>query len=218
MNRPAVFEAEIAAAVSPGGAHSGPATAGTSVPAPRSGVSAAQVRRATLRDAEALRVLHRASLRAMGADYYSALQIEGFLRDVTTVDPLDLADGTFLVTEIEGRIAASAAWTLRRPTYAPEQLAGGPGPIRATIRAVFTHPVFTRRGLAATLVRHCEDEAILHGRANVLELWATLSGMPLYRRLGYHAGETIQIPLPNGAQFPAVFMNKPAASSAGATA
>lgn len=154
----------------------------------------------------------------MGANYYSAIQIEGFLRDVTTVDPLDLADGTFLVAEIEGRIAASAAWTLRRPAYAPEQLAGSPGPIRATIRAVFTHPAFTRRGLAATLVRHCEDEAILRGRANILELWATLSGMPLYRRLGYHAHEATQIPLPNGAHFPAVFMSKPATSSAGATA
>lgn len=57
MNRPAAFEAESPASVPSRSAHPDPAKASTSVPAPRPGVSAAQVRRATLHDAEALGAL-----------------------------------------------------------------------------------------------------------------------------------------------------------------
>ena len=183
------------------------------------GTEVARIRRATLRDADRLRAMHHASLEALGAGHYSAHQIEGFLRDVVTVDEADLADGTFLVAEVAGEIAASAAWTLRRPAYAPDARAGGPGPVRATIRAVFTHPAFTRRGLATKVVRACEEEAVIHGRAEILDLWATLSGVPLYRRLGYRAGDaTEMIPLPNGALFPAVYMSKSVVASASAEA
>lgn len=61
---------------------------------------------------------------------------------------------------------------------------------RASIRAIFTHPEWARRGLGTMVMRFCEARA-LAGKPGVvggfsrLEMGATLSGVALYERCGY---------------------------------
>ena len=169
------------------------------------------IRKAGLRDAERMRAMHRLSLRAMGRSAYSQRQVDGFLRDVETVDEGILSDGTFFLAEADGGVVASGAWTLRKPAYAARLPEAVPGLIeepRATIRSVFTHPGFVRRGLASAIIRVCEEEAVIREPISRIELHATLTAEPLYRGLGYQPQKPMSFPLSNGEHFPAIFMIK----------
>jgi GNAT superfamily N-acetyltransferase len=167
------------------------------------------IRRARSEDAEALRAMHRVSLLALGPPCYTPRQIEGLLRDVDTVDDAILADGTCLLAEVGGAVVASGAWTLRPPAYTsrlPATLPELAARHRATVRSVFTHPGFVRRGLASAIMRVCEEEAVIHGLATHIELHATLPAALLYQRLGYEPQRAMSIALSNGERFAAIFM------------
>ena len=192
---------------------------GTGVPGSPHERSAMTIRRAVPDDGPRLRAMHRASLRRLGAGSYSPALIDRFLAEVGTLDDALLAEGTCLVIESDGAIAASGAWTLgaqaldrARPPAA--------GPVsslpRAAIRSVFTDPHFVRRGLASTIMRLCEAEAAKGDRVADFELYATLSGLPLYRRFGYRAVAPVAISLSDGNRFDAVFMTKRVGKSIGA--
>jgi GNAT superfamily N-acetyltransferase len=171
----------------------------------------ATLRRATPRDAPRLRAMHRASLMTLGADAYSARQIETFLDEVGTVDEALLGDGTYMIAELGDAIAASGGWTLRRPSYdahLPEEARKAPRKGRATIRSVFTDPRFARKGLASSIIEICEGEAAARGNATRLDLCATLSGLPLYRKLDYRSDASVSVPLSNGERFEAIYMTK----------
>ena len=53
----------------------------------------------------------------------------------------------------------------------------------------------------------CEEAAIGAGFTQ-FEMGATLTGVPLYKRLGYEERENIDLPLPNGEVLPIVRMTK----------
>jgi hypothetical protein len=55
---------------------------------------------------------------------------------------------------------------------------------------------------------HAERQAIAEGKACGTRLTATLSGVPFYLSIGYHAGQTITIGLSNGEAVAAVEMFK----------
>jgi GNAT superfamily N-acetyltransferase len=65
---------------------------------------------------------------------------------------------------------------------------------RASIRAIFTHPGYARRGLGTMMLRYCEARArdgqsspngeVVVGGFRRLEMGATLSGVALYERCG----------------------------------
>jgi GNAT superfamily N-acetyltransferase len=61
---------------------------------------------------------------------------------------------------------------------------------RASIRAIFTHPSYARRGLGTMMMRRCEAAARegipgVIGGFERLEMGATLSGVALYEKCGY---------------------------------
>jgi ribosomal protein S18 acetylase RimI-like enzyme len=167
------------------------------------------IRRAAPADEGMLRDLHRASFFGLGTGDYTAAEIAGFLADVRTVDAAMLEEGNCLTAWVEGRLAASAAWTMQQPSYLRQLGLSRPAGGRvATIRAVFTHPSFAGRGLARRLMTLCEEEAVLLGRATCIDLCATLSGLPLYRRLGYQQCRDFRLRLSNGENFRGVHMAK----------
>lgn len=173
-----------------------------------------RLRRAAASDAPALRRLHQAAFAELASDHYTPRQVDGFLADVETVDADLIADGTYYVVEHEGRVVASGGWTLRRPSYATAEdeasPPGAPTARRATIRAVFTDPAHARRGLARRIMDFSEEQAVVHGMADRLELCATLSGLPLYLRLGYTPSHATTARLTNGETFSWINMSKSA--------
>lgn len=85
---------------------------------------------------------------------------------------------------------------------------------RASIRAIFTHPEWARRGLGTMMMRYCEARAG-EGKAGEvggfsrLEMGATLSGVALYEKCGYvRSGREDRIECPNGEGVRVVHMIK----------
>ncbi|MBI1392472.1 MAG: GNAT family N-acetyltransferase [Alphaproteobacteria bacterium] len=81
-------------------------------------------------------------------------------------------------------------WGKRRTLYGGDASPGrddrlsDPARDAARIRAMYTHPDWTRRGVGSLLLRLGEDAARTAGFA-VIELGSTIPGEPLYRARGY---------------------------------
>lgn len=156
--------------------------------------STARIRLARREDMPAIEAMHFLSVQALNTRDYTADQIEAFISHLGTYDPSLIDDETYFVAEEEGRIVASGGWSLRTPQFekGTEDAGNGPGmgqgmglsPNSAKIRSIFVHPQHIRRGLATRLVQLSEEQAVMAG-CRILELWATLTGVPLYCALGY---------------------------------
>ncbi len=171
-------------------------------------MTALAFRRAAMSDLPAIRAMHRRSFSALGASAYTSDEIAAFFAAVETADPQLVEDGTFFLAEAQGSIVATAAWTARRPAYEARLSATAPTDGPGTIRSVFTDPDHAGRGLAQTLMRQVEAEAIAAG-VQRLELCATLSAVSFYGRQGYAPVAPVDLPLPGGLVFRACRMSKP---------
>jgi GNAT superfamily N-acetyltransferase len=143
------------------------------------------LRRAAVADAAALGVMHRRAVLGLAGSAYDPAQVVVLGHHLPDCGRL-IADGTLLVALAQGRILGSAGWSMAQPEHAslldaaPEPL---PGRV-ATVRAVFVDPAAARTGLGTRLMLAVEEELAAE-RFAAAELMAMLSGVPLYRRLGY---------------------------------
>jgi GNAT superfamily N-acetyltransferase len=179
----------------------------------------ALIRPARPDDLEPLLEMQQRSLRMLGADFYDGEVLEAALAEMGTMDPRLIGDGTYLVAEFDGRIAGSAGWTLRKPNYArlmPEPLLPLPGRC-GMVRSVYVAPEQTRRGIARRLMAVVEQRLTSEG-AEVAELMATLSGVPLYDALGYCAVADHVLALGGRMAFPVVRMVRPLSARSTVTA
>ncbi len=123
------------------------------------------------------------------------------------VDTQLIDDGTYIVVEHDGHIAGCGGWSRRTTMYGGDHSNGrntsllDPSVDAARIRAMYTHPRFTRRGVGRRILEICEQAARNEGFRR-LELVATVSGRPLYERFGFETVEAfddtatgVQIPL-----------------------
>lgn len=150
-------------------------------------------RDATTEDIPALQTMIGDSLRALGKGYYTQAELDGSIGYLFGPDTLLLHDRTYFILHPVGSpdvIGACGGWSFRRTLYgadsAPNRLpeARDPKVERASIRAIFTHPEWARRGLGTMMMRYCEGRA-REGGFKGLEMGATLSGVALYERCGY---------------------------------
>lgn len=178
-----------------------------------------QLRTATAADIPRLREVIEASVRGLQAEDYSPAQIEGALKSVYGVDTQLIADGTYLLAEVEATaaerpvIAGCGGWSKRKTLYGGDQYAAREDslldPVRdaAKIRAFFVHPEWARRGIGGLLLEACENAALQAGFTR-LEMGATLSGVAFYKAKGYTALENLGAPLVNGESLSIVRMAK----------
>jgi GNAT superfamily N-acetyltransferase len=171
------------------------------------------IRAATFEEIPALRRLIEASVRVLGADYYSPQQIESSLKYVFGVDTQLIEDGTYFVVEADGQLAGCGGWSKRKTLYGGDQMKSNeddlldPTAEPSRIRAFFVHPNFARRGIGRLLLDACETAARQAG-FTALELAATLPGQPLYAACGFHVIERIEVELADGVLVPIVRMGK----------
>jgi N-acetylglutamate synthase-like GNAT family acetyltransferase len=171
------------------------------------------LRKAIAADIPALEKLIDTSVRGLQTQDYTAEQIDAALRTVFTVDTQLIEDGTYFVVEQDGEMIGCGGWSQRKT------LCGGdhhsvrenawldPLQDAAKIRAIFVHPLWARRGIGSFLLKAAEDAAIAAGFTR-LEMGATLTGVSVYLRRGYHAVEKMTVPLEDGVTLPVVRMAK----------
>jgi len=173
-----------------------------------------QIRAARRDDIPRIQRLIERSVRALSVPYYDAAQIESALRFMFGVDSQLVEDGTYHVIETGDSLAAAGGWSRRRTLFGGDQWKHGadepldPAREPARIRAFFVDPAWARRGLGRSLFEACRRDARMAGFRR-LELMATLPGEPLYRSLGFTAGERIELALPDGVTVPLVTMSRP---------
>ncbi|HXC43115.1 MAG TPA: GNAT family N-acetyltransferase [Candidatus Dormibacteraeota bacterium] len=178
-----------------------------------------RVRKAVATDLPMLRALIDASVRGLQAEDYSPAQIEGALKSVYGVDSQLIADGSYLVAEVEATpgagpvLAGCGGWSKRKTLYGGDQYAGRedsllePSREAAKIRAFFVHPAWARRGIGSAILTACEEAAIAAGFTR-LEMGETLSGVAFYAAKGYAAVEEQSVALANGETLAIVRMAK----------
>ncbi|MAW82197.1 MAG: GNAT family N-acetyltransferase [Parvularcula sp.] len=148
---------------------------------------------ATEADTDAIVGLMKASI---------AENMKGFLtpeeivaaQETMGLDTTLLEDGTYFVIEAEkdGKtvMAGCGGWGKRKTLYGGNHTKGrndayaDPAKDAARIRAMYTHPDWTRQGVGTLLLELGENAARAAGFKSI-ELGSTVPGEPLYRARGY---------------------------------
>ncbi|MCE9564200.1 MAG: GNAT family N-acetyltransferase [Planctomycetes bacterium] len=97
-----------------------------------------------------------------------------------------IADGTYFVVEADGSLTGCGGWSRRATMYGADHTPGrdavllDPARDAARVRAMFTHPNHTRKGVGRLLLSLSEEAARRDGFKRV-ELMATMAGEPFYR-------------------------------------
>ena len=172
-------------------------------------------RLATRDDLAVLAPLVHAAIEQLQQGFLDAAQIESS-RAIMGVDTELIDDQTYFVVECDGEIAGCGGWSRRATLYGGSHSAGrdsallDPSKDAARVRAMYTHPSSTRRGVGRLIVSLCEAAAAAQGFSRV-ELMATRSGRPLYEAAGFVAIEEVE-DSSGGAPVPLTRMGKPITS------
>ncbi len=170
-------------------------------------------RLATEEDLPALRALMQRSIERLQDAFLTPEQVRASHK-VMGLDTQLIADRTYILIEVDGRIAGCGGWSWRATLYGGDDsvVAREPAPLdpakdAAKIRAMYTDPDFARRGIGRTVLTLCEDAARAAGFGRA-EMMATLSGEPLYRACGYLPVEAIESAPIDGVRVPLLRMEK----------
>ena len=132
---------------------------------------------------------------------------------VMGLDTRLIEDGTYFVIEADGMLAGCGGWSRRATLFGGNHSAGrndallDPLKDAARVRAMYTHPALTRRGVGRLILELCEKAAAGEG-FNHVELAATLAGEPLYRACGYCEIARFAADTPSGIRVPLIRMGK----------
>lgn len=168
-------------------------------------------RAASHADLPQLRPLIDAAIGELQRGFLDPAQIAAS-RAIMGLDTQLIDDGTYFVVEADGQLAGCGGWSRRATLYGGDHSGGrdpallDPAREPAKVRAMYTHPTFTRRGVGRLILDRCEAAAAAEG-FTTLELMGTLSGRPLYESAGFtvveHVTETA-----DGVGVPLVRMRK----------
>jgi GNAT superfamily N-acetyltransferase len=164
-------------------------------------------------DLPALTVLMNAAIADLLPQFLAPAEVEASFA-IMGLDTQLIDDGTYFIIELDGAIAGCGGWSRRATLFGGNHTAGrdarllDPKSEPARVRAMYTSPAFTRRGVGRKILEICEDAARAEGFTSV-ELGATMGGKPLYEACGYKPIELMMVPTPNGVQVPILRMGKP---------
>ncbi|MFT4605706.1 MAG: GNAT superfamily N-acetyltransferase [Rhodothermales bacterium] len=173
-----------------------------------------RIRVAQAADAPALTGLIDASIRGLGARFYSPEQISSSLTHLFGVDSVMIGDGTYFAVEDGDNLVGAGGWSFRKTPfggdaagYVRDERMRVPGSDAAIIRAMYVHPEHTRKGIGGLVLKASEDAAAAQG-FDRFELVSTLSGVAFYRSMGYRGMDAVQVNLPDGTVIDCLRMEK----------
>jgi GNAT superfamily N-acetyltransferase len=152
-------------------------------------------RLATRGDVPALAPLVQAAIDELQKGYLDEAQIRSS-RAIMGLDRQLIDDRTYFVIESGGLLVGCGGWSRRATLYGGDHSRGrnrtllDPSQDAARVRAMYTRPGFTRRGIGRLILSLCESAAAAEGFTR-LELMSTLSGRPLYAAAGFEVIEEV---------------------------
>ena len=171
------------------------------------------IRTAAPSDLPAMKQLMDAAIGELQGEFLTPSQVRAS-RGVMGIDTQLVRDGTYLIAEIDGRLAGCGGWSRRATLYGGDHSTElrdeallDPARDSARVRAMYTDPAFTRRGVGRAILAASEAAARAEGFRSV-ELMATLAGEPLYLSCGYVEIERTFSPPVDGVRVPLVRMRK----------
>ena len=162
-------------------------------------------------DLDALRALMDAAISELQKPFLDDSQIASS-RALMGLDTQLIDDETYFIVEADGKLAGCGGWSRRATLYGGDQTPGrsaallDPAKDAARIRAMYTHPHHTRKGVGRLIISLCEDAAKSEGFKK-MELASTMAGEPLYRACGYQPQERFMDDR-GGAPVPVLRMSK----------
>jgi GNAT superfamily N-acetyltransferase len=169
------------------------------------------VRLATHDDMPALRKLMAAAIAELQKEFLTEAQIAASAA-IMGLDTQLIDDGTYFAVVEEESVRGCGGWSRRATLYGGDHTAGrdaallDPAKDPAKVRAMYTDPAHTRRGIGRLILAACEEAAAAEGFRTV-ELMGTMSGQPLYAAAGFVVVEHLQDDR-GGAPVPLVRMRK----------
>jgi GNAT superfamily N-acetyltransferase len=163
-------------------------------------------------DLDTLKNLMDAAISELQKPFLDQEQIESS-RTIMGLDTQLIDDGTYFIIEANGELAGCGGWSRRATLYGGDQSPGrnalllDPATDAARIRAMYTHPHHTRKGIGRLILSLCEAAARAEGFKKA-DLMATLAGEPLYCACGYEAQEAVWDDR-GGVPVPLLRMSKP---------
>jgi GNAT superfamily N-acetyltransferase len=156
-------------------------------------------------DLDSLRALMEAAISELQKPFLDDKQIASS-RAIMGLDTQLIDDGTYFVVESGGELIGCGGWSRRATLYGGDQTPGrnarllDPAEEPARVRAMYTDPKHTRRGVGRLILSLCEEAARAEGFGRI-ELMSTMAGIPLYRACGYDpveefADDTGGVPVP----------------------
>jgi GNAT superfamily N-acetyltransferase len=146
-------------------------------------------------DLHALSALIDAAISELQKPFLDESQIASS-RTIMGLDTQLIDDRTYFIVEAEGTIAGCGGWSRRATLYGGDQSPGrsavvlDPTKDAARVRAMYTHPHHTRKGVGRLILFLCEEAGRSEGFKR-MELMATMAGEPLYRACGYEPCERL---------------------------
>lgn len=162
-------------------------------------------------DFESLTKLMDAAISELQKPFLNDSQIQSS-RTTMGLDTQLIEDETYFIVEILGDIAGCGGWSRRATLYGGDKSPGrsavllNPAKDAARIRAMYTHPLHTRKGVGRLILSLSEGAARSEGFKRV-ELMASMAGEPLYRACGYEPCERV-VDERGGVGVPLVRMSK----------
>lgn len=144
---------------------------------------------AAIEDVSEIKSLMTLAIETLQAGFLAPEQIRAS-HGAMGLDTQLIEDGTYFCVRDGSRIVGCGGWSFRATLYGGNHSAGrdaarlNPVTDRARIRAMYTHPDFTRRGVGRLILDASEQAAQAAG-FRALEMAATLAGEPFYTRCGY---------------------------------
>lgn len=144
-------------------------------------------------DLDSIRALMEAAISELQKPFLDARQIASS-RAIMGLDTQLIDDGTYYVVEADGELAGCGGWSRRATLYGGDHTPGrnavllDPATDAARVRAMYTHPRHTRKGVGRLILSLCEGAARAE-RFRKVELMSTMAGVPLYVATGYESLE-----------------------------
>jgi len=141
-------------------------------------------------DINAIKSLMQISISELQKGYLADSQIKASFAGMG-LDTQLIEDETYFCVWDENILVGCGGWSRRATLYGGNHSAGrnakllDPVVDRARIRAMYTHPDHTKRGIGRMILEAGESAAKAEG-FKILEMAATMAGKPFYLRCGYY--------------------------------